>query len=651
MKTDGAANLVAAGISAVAVLVALLSYFIVPQQFQTSTAYVAYILMLAAIITVTIPTGATQSPFVATWVVAAIFAGIFGVTTLGIIFILLNGFTAFLIFTGDFSSEKILSTLLAGELPLLVGYILWHGKSMTDKTKERAYSDLANALDQVANKSDVVIGAINDGVIAVNKKGLIELINPAAQRIIGWGNQDALNLDYKSVLQLLKKDGAAVDKVQDPVFEVLSTNHPIRKNDLYIQTTSGKKIMAEIVVSPIGRMGSGAIIVFRDITVERQKESAQAEFISTASHEMRTPVASIEGYLGLALNPAIATVDEKARDYITKAHEGTRHLGRLFQDLLDVTKADDGRLTNKPKVINVVEFVSDIADGLKQKAIDKKLQLVFKPLVPEPGGTHTVEPIFFVYVDSDHLREAISNLIDNAIKYTPSGAVVVDINGDDSRVVISIQDSGIGIPAEDIPHLFQKFYRVDNRDTREIGGTGLGLYLCRRLVETMNGRIWVKSEYKKGSTFYVELERIAHEDAIRLIESTSDQIATSAIVSDAKSQLSPTRVSKATTTAVPPQQSIVGHQHQSSQTEMPHTDKTAASQLFVADPLISSDTNTSFHGAPKTIQAVSTKQIQDNSAQTSKASSQAPIAPTPPQVTSVPENQRPLVVPGREQKT
>jgi signal transduction histidine kinase len=329
-----------------------------------------------------------------------------------------------------------------------------------------------------------------------------------------------MGLDYKSVLQMLSSDNHELDKTNDPVFDVLSTNQPKRRNDLQLQTSSGKKLIIEVVVSPLGRQGSGAIIVFRDITKEQEEERAQAEFISTASHEMRTPVASIEGYLGLALNPATATIDAKAHDYITKAHLAAEHLGRLFQDLLDVTKADDGRMQNNPKVIEVVSFTSDVVEGLQPKADEKQLKLFFKANSSEQGGGRTIEPIYYVDLDADHLREVLANLVENAIKYTPKGEVVIDIEGDEDHVVVSIRDSGIGIPAEDIPHLFQKFYRVDNSDTREIGGTGLGLYLCRRLVEAMGGRIWVESEYKKGSTFSVELPRISHEEAQRLIDAT-----------------------------------------------------------------------------------------------------------------------------------
>jgi PAS domain S-box-containing protein len=481
--------------------------------------------MLWAIASLTYETGAMLSPFIATWMIATIFAGVFGLPTLLAIFAWVNIFAVITILSGEMTTQRLVATILATELPIIVSYILWHTKSSNDKNKERAYSDLANELNQVANKAEVVIGAISDGVLAVNNQGMIELINPAAQRIVGWGNQDALNLDYKSVLQMLGSNGHEIDKSSDPVFKVLTTNQPIHRNDIQLQTSSGKKISVDVVVSPIGRMGSGAIIVFRDVTKEQADGKAQTEFISTASHEMRTPVASIEGYLGLALNPATATIDEKAREFIQKAHESAQHLGRLFQDLLDVTKADDGRLTNNPRVIEIVAFTNEIVENLRPKADQKNLRLFFNQNAADSDvALRNVTPVYFADLDADHLREVLSNLVENAIKYTPKGEVIIEVKGDDSHIIVSIRDSGIGIPAEDIPHLFQKFYRVDNSDTREIGGTGLGLYLCRRLIESMGGRIWVDSEYKKGSTFSVELPRISHEEANRLIEASEGSI-------------------------------------------------------------------------------------------------------------------------------
>lgn len=401
-----------------------------------------------------------------------------------------------------------------GILPLIASLIIWHNKSNKAYTGDKAYKELASELSQVATQSEVVINAIGDGVMAIDAKGTIQLINPAAQQILGWGKQDALALNYKSVLQLVDLKGAPIDPATDPVQQVLNTNQQIRNNDTTLVTKSSKKIISSIVASPIGEVGSGAIIVFRDITKEKAEEREQAEFISTASHEMRTPVASIEGYLGLALNPNTAQIDDKARDFILKAHESAQHLGHLFQDLLDVSKADDKRLTNTPKVTDMTSFTEEIVQGLTPKAVEKGLNLVFKPN-PKDGNQH-VAPVYHVNLDNDHIREILDNLIENAIKYTLKGQVTVDVNGTEDSVVVSIQDSGIGIPAEDIPHLFQKFYRVNNEETNQIGGTGLGLYLCRKLAEAMNGRIWAESTYKQGSTFNVELPRISSQEAANL---------------------------------------------------------------------------------------------------------------------------------------
>ncbi|MDB5177679.1 MAG: putative sensor protein [Candidatus Saccharibacteria bacterium] len=530
VKSIGSALLVndisaiTAGIGFVA---GFISYLWAPKKYIFWGSLGAYGLLCVTTATLIVNTGGVTSPFIALWMLISVFAGVFGAYGLLPLFLAITSYMLLEFSGGTLGRQGILTLVLAGELPLAVSFLIWHTKSKTGSADDKAYHDLASELSQVANKAEVVINAIADGVIALDSKGVIQLINPAAQQIIGWGKQDALQLDYKSVLKLVDKKDSELTPANDPIAESLVSNKEINTNDIKLITNSGKKILTSIVVSPVGQLGSGVIVVFRDITKEKAEEREQAEFISTASHEMRTPVASIEGYLGLALNPATAQVDEKARDFINKAHESAQHLGRLFQDLLDVSKAEDGRLSNNPKIVDVVAFTHDIVQGLKQKADEKGLRTLFKPLPDddddEKNRERRLNPVFYVNVDNDHLREVIANLVENAIKYTPKGDVVIDVNGDDEHVTVSVADSGIGIPKEDQVHLFQKFYRVDNTDTREIGGTGLGLYLCRRLTEAMNGRIWLDSEYKKGSTFYVELPRVDHEEAMRLIEAASIQ--------------------------------------------------------------------------------------------------------------------------------
>ncbi len=360
-----------------------------------------------------------------------------------------------------------------------------------------------------------ILDAVDDGVLAVDSKGNILVINPAAEQITGWNGSDAAGLVFNSVLKITNNEGGEMIEISNPVNRVLRTGENFTTRDLFIKTQSGKIVPIFLAVNSIDGQNSGVVVVFRDISKELKENREQAEFISTASHEMRTPVASIEGYIGLALNPATATIDARAKSYLQKAHENTKHLGQLFQDLLDITKAEDGRLKNEPVVLDAIEFSRNIWEGLKPKAEAKGLNYIFEP-DNHKTGEKTLTPVFFIHADRDHLHEILNNLFENAIKYTPSGMVSVNITGDNNNIQISVKDSGIGIPAEDIPHLFQKFYRVDNSETREINGTGLGLFLSRKLTESIGGFLDVESEYKKGSTFTVKLPRITRENAEKL---------------------------------------------------------------------------------------------------------------------------------------
>lgn len=505
----------AAGVAGIGSLIVLILCFWLPRKHETEIGIFVYLLTVAVAAITIITSGGVVSPFLVMWIIVAIFAGFFGAIILGMMGLLVILQIIATSVQQRVNIQFIIGYLFFGFLPLIFSLVLWIRRQKTDDNT----SSLENKLSAVESKSDVVINAIDDGVLAISKDGNIELINPSAQQIIGWDQGDALGLNWKSVLKLVTSDGKDVEDLENPIVQSLSKNQPTHNDKLFLLTSSEKRILVSIVSSPVGTEGEGVIVVFRDITKEKAEEREQAEFISTASHEMRTPVASIEGYLGLALNPATAHIDEKARDFITKAHESAQHLGRLFQDLLDISKVEDGRMKNNPKIINVNEFLKDIFDGLATKASEKQLNYIFMPDIIDEGKEKSLQPIFYANIDPDHFREVVSNLIENAIKYTPSGEVVVNVTGDDKQISVSVKDSGIGIPAEDIPHLFQKFYRVDNSDTREIGGTGLGLYLSRRLAEAMSGNLRVESKYKEGSTFYLEIPRMNNSEAKQRLES------------------------------------------------------------------------------------------------------------------------------------
>lgn len=377
--------------------------------------------------------------------------------------------------------------------------------------------------------SEIIINSIDDGVVLINQKGEIGAFNPAAEKITGWKSQDASSLDYKSVFKLVDAKGEEISSSQDPFTKSLEGGIVVRESNLFLVTAENKKTLSlSIGVSPLKDKENkvvAVVAVFTDITEEKKAESQRAEFISTASHEMRTPVAAIEGYLALAMNDKVCRIDSKAREYLERAHSSTQHLGKLFQDLLTSAKAEDGRLVNHPQPIEMGEYLEQLADSMRFTASKKNLQLEYHIGASDQTNLNQkqIRPLYYANIDPDRIREVITNLFDNAIKYTEYGKIVIGITGDENVVQIYVKDSGQGIPKDDLPHLFEKFYRVDNSATRAIGGTGLGLFICRKIIELYNGRIWAESKMEEGSVFYVNLPRISAERAKSLSAELSNQ--------------------------------------------------------------------------------------------------------------------------------
>jgi PAS domain S-box-containing protein len=391
-----------------------------------------------------------------------------------------------------------------------------------NKTKP-ASSGLAANLRDERLKFEVIVNTIEDGVMLIDSQGDIQLFNPGAAQITGWASSEACGLNTKSVIKLVDAKGIAYEDNVNPLLQVFQQGLAIRENNAQLLTKSDKKIPLSLHVTPLigdNAMVNAAVVVFRDVAEEKAEEQRRADFISTASHEMRTPVAAIEGYLALALNPKVANVDVKARDYLEKAHISTQHLGQLFQDLLTSAKAEDGRLSSRPVVVEMGAYLEQTANDLKFSAEKKGLFMEFvngsSRTIDARTGTSSdrvVQPLYYTFVDPDRLREVVTNLFDNAVKYTDEGKISIGLTGDADVIQFYVRDTGPGIPAEDVPHLFQKFYRVDNSATRTIGGTGLGLFICRKIVELYNGRIWIESDLGKGSTFFINFPRLTPQQA------------------------------------------------------------------------------------------------------------------------------------------
>lgn len=493
-----------------------------------------FILLLMAGLAQTHPGETGVWIYVAAWLISAAFVPMYGMPfmmgsiLLAFVYVALQNNFSFTNWSWP-SAALIAGSIVVGVL----GYLFWRTQFVSRQSAQ--LSQLSGMLKSKQAQSAILIQSLTDGVIVTDTEGRISLINPAASNLTAWPVEDAAGVDVRLVAKLTDESGKELLKPNSPFTKVLGSRKHLTQTLQLLDKNGGNKTVS-LAISPVmaGDEMSGAVAVIRDVSAEHAAEQQRAEFISTASHEMRTPVAAIEGYLALALNEKVSTIDDRARGFLEKAHSSTQHLGKLFQDLLTSAKAEDGRLSSHPQVVEMGEFMERTAEDLKLAAEKKGLTTSFTvgegETIDARHGTEAnlkvVKPLYYTYADPDRLREVVTNLFDNAVKYTDQGKVTIGLTGDASIVQFFIQDTGPGIPAEDVPHLFQKFYRVDSSATRVVGGTGLGLFICRKIIELYSGRIWAKSELGKGSTFYVNLPRLdtARAEQLKALESAQPTV-------------------------------------------------------------------------------------------------------------------------------
>lgn len=498
------------------------------REYNNSSAWQAtlflYMIQILTAVSLIHTTGQFHSIYMVVWAALVLVSGMFGLyAIIGISFVA----SLYFILTtalqdGTFKLNIInVIGLFATYFLAVASYSIF--RKLYNQKSNSEISKLSGALKNKQIQSEILMHSIADGIIVTNTENKISLINPAAAAMLEWPIDEATGIDVQTVVKLNEDNDTPVPTEASPFTLALSSKQAIG-NTYHLQGRNGKALITSFVVSPIVIPGSeeiaGTVAVIRDVSAAKAEEQRRADFISTASHEMRTPVAAIEGYLALALNDRVSKIDSKARDYLEKAHSSTQHLGQLFQDLLTSAKAEDGRLVSHPVVVEMGSYLEQISDSLRFSAEKKGLLVEFiigtSDKANDASNTRLVKPLYYIHADPDRLREVITNLFDNAVKYTEKGKISIGLTGNTEVVQFYIRDSGAGIPKDDIPHLFQKFYRVDNSTTRTIGGTGLGLFICKKIIELYKGRIWVESQPDVGSTFYINLPRLNSQKAREL---------------------------------------------------------------------------------------------------------------------------------------
>jgi PAS domain S-box-containing protein len=336
-----------------------------------------------------------------------------------------------------------------------------------------------------------VLAAVGDGVTLIDRDGVIRLWNPAAETIVGLTETEVLGRRASDVV---------------PGWEGLAERVPVASEraagEARAETLPLELGGRELWLS-ISGVGSeeGTVYAFRDLTDERALEEMKSDFVATVSHELRTPLAAIHGAALTILRPDLKLDGELRERLLRVISEESERLAQIVNDLLVASHLDSGQVRSRIESCDpraLAEAVLDAARTHLPEHVTLELSA--------PGDLPQVA------ADAEQLRQVLGNLVENAVKYSPDGgAVRVRLEASDGTVRFAVSDDGLGIPASEHRRVFEKFYRLDPNMTRGIGGTGLGLYISRELVRTMNGRIWVDSTVGSGSTFHVEIPQPAPE--------------------------------------------------------------------------------------------------------------------------------------------
>ena len=342
-----------------------------------------------------------------------------------------------------------------------------------------------------------VLEHVDDGVFLVDDEGVIRHWNPAAEAITGIGSPEALGRRVEETL---------------PGWEAVAPLIPVasvpRPGSVEAKVVPLEFDGRELWLSISGvTFSDGVVYAFRSLTEERALEELKGEFIATVSHELRTPLAAIYGSAQTLLREDIEFDESGQKRLLDVIAQESERLSRIADDILFANKLDSGHFILGEKRIDLLELAREVVDEMRAcfaSRGDISIDLAVPATIDSLVG------------DSDKLRQVLINLIDNAVKYSPDGGRIdVAVEARDGGVRISIRDEGIGIAPLEQRRIFGKFYRVDPALTRGVGGTGLGLYICRELVRRMEGRLSVRSEEGKGSTFIVELPVQAAGDSDR----------------------------------------------------------------------------------------------------------------------------------------
>jgi two-component system phosphate regulon sensor histidine kinase PhoR len=363
-------------------------------------------------------------------------------------------------------------------------------------TPEEMTSWMKNTIQEISREKDylqTILKGMSEGVLVVDGRGRIRMVNEALRKLFPLPSE-VLN---RTLLELIRNAeleeaiGEAIRIGKGSAFELTLPSFPERTFEVNVVGI----LPSSEGIPPPGKSMEGAIAVFHEISRLKELEKVRQDFVANVSHELRTPLTTIKGYAETLLDGALKEDVAFQFTQIIKKH--TDRLTKIVEDLLMLSRIESKEFRLNKESIPLQDLVSDVIDYVREAAQKKKISITRS----EPF------PFLKIEVDRNYLEQVLINLTDNAIKYTPDGGriVISAVERDGKEIEFSVRDNGIGIPKEDLPRIFERFYRVDKGRSQESGGTGLGLSIVKHLVQAHGGRTWVESRLGEGSTFFFTL--------------------------------------------------------------------------------------------------------------------------------------------------
>src|SRR3989338_4320581 len=362
-------------------------------------------------------------------------------------------------------------------------------------------------------KEKAILLSVGDGIIATDGKGNITLINKVAEKLLDIKSKKVIGKFFSEVLLLEDEKGAPILLDKHPISIALAAGTTTGLSCYYVRKDK-TKFPAAITVTPVMLENKiiGAVEIFRDITehkkaqeiliksIHRKKEitrlkeldMAKTQFLSITSHELRTPMTPIKSQIEMLSDGFFGKLTKKQKQSLEMISRNVENLDKLLADILDISRVQTGKLRFELSKVQIADCIKYSIENIKASADKKNISIAAK-----------IEKLPELTLDNGRIMQVLTNLINNAVKFTPAkGKITVEAEKQKNNVLVKVKDTGIGIAGKDMKKLFEPFFQAESSDRRKYGGTGLGLTICKNIIEQHGGKIWVKSRLGKGSIFY-----------------------------------------------------------------------------------------------------------------------------------------------------